>query len=146
MESVFDVNLIARILLTLATLGYAAVTIKADFNKTHATNPAWTPHARFHVVWQILSYSGIGLIALGLIWWSGPLPTERLYLAAALAFVVYAAFFAATLARPIFGGKLYDENGYLPFKAPVGRAEWDVNVTAFTVMSLILIAGFVAIR
>jgi hypothetical protein len=146
MEFAADGNWLARILLTLATLGYGLVTVKADFNKTHATNPAWTPHARFHVVWQILSYSGIGLIALGLIWLSGPMPTERLYLAAALAFVVYAAFFAAALARPVFGGKLYDDNGYLPFKAPIGRAQWDVNVTAFTVFSLILIAGFVAIR
>ena len=46
----------AKILLTLTILGYALVTIKADFNKTHATNPKWTPHARFHVVWQISSY------------------------------------------------------------------------------------------
>jgi hypothetical protein len=146
MEFASDGNWLARILLTLATLGYGAVTIKADFNKTHATNPQWTPHARFHVVWQILSYSGIGLIALGLIWLSGPLPIERLYLAAALALVVYAAFFVAALARPIFGGTLYDNNGYLPFKAPIGRAHWDVNVTAFTVLSLILIAGFLSIR
>jgi len=57
-------QMLARILLTLTTLGYGLATIKADFNKTHATNPAWTPHARFHVVWQILSYSGVGLIAL----------------------------------------------------------------------------------
>ena len=39
-------NLIARILLTLATLGYGFVPVLADFNKTHATNPKWTPHAR----------------------------------------------------------------------------------------------------
>ena len=75
---------IAKILLTLTVLGYALVTIKADFNKTHATNPQWTPHARFHVVWQILSYSGVGLIALYLIWSDGPNPIERLYLAAAI--------------------------------------------------------------
>jgi hypothetical protein len=48
---------IARIFLTLTVLGYALVTVKAVFNKTHATNPKWTPHARFHVVWQILSYA-----------------------------------------------------------------------------------------
>jgi len=29
---------LARILLTLTTLGYGLATIKADFNKTHATN------------------------------------------------------------------------------------------------------------
>ena len=75
----------ARILLTLAALGFSAITIMADLNKTHASNPLWTPHARFHVVWQVLSYSGIGLIALYLIWAGGPMQTERLYLAAALA-------------------------------------------------------------
>ena len=66
----------ARILLTLAALGFSAITIMADLNKTHASNPLWTPHARFHVVWQVLSYSGIGLIALYLICAGGPMQTE----------------------------------------------------------------------
>src|SRR5262245_65375788 len=41
-----DRILIARVLFTLMTAGYAALTVIADFNKTHATNPEWTPHAR----------------------------------------------------------------------------------------------------
>jgi hypothetical protein len=137
---------VARILLTLTVLGYALVTIKADFNKTHATNPKWTPHARFHVVWQILSYAGVGLVALYLIWSDGPAPLERLYLAAALSVAIYGAFFAAVYARPVFGGALYDDNGYLPFKPPVGPPHWrwDVNVTAFTILSTIALAGILA--
>ena len=137
---------VARIFLTLTVLGYALVTIKADFNKTHATNPKWTPHARFHVVWRILSYSGIGVVALYLIWVDGPQPLERLYLAAALSAAIYGAFFAAVFARPMFGGALYDDNGYLPFQAPIGptRWRWDVNVTAFTVLSSIMLVGVVA--
>ncbi len=95
---------IARILLTLTTLGYSGVTIMADLNKTHASNPLWTPHARFHVVWQVLSYSGIGLIALYLIWAPGALAIERLYLAAALSVAVYAGFFGAVFSRPAYGG------------------------------------------
>ena len=75
----FDANLLARILLTLVTLGYGLATVFADFNKTHATNPQWTPHARFHVVWQISSYVGFGLLALALTWWPGPMAIERLY-------------------------------------------------------------------
>jgi hypothetical protein len=67
MSIVFDYNLLARILLTLVTLGYGLATVFADFNKTHATNPQWTPHARFHVVWQICSYVGFVLLALALI-------------------------------------------------------------------------------
>ena len=137
---------LARILLTLATLGYGLATIKADFNNTHATNPAWTGHARFHVVWQILSYSGVGLIALYLIWAGGPLARERLYLAAAFGVAIYGAFFAALFARPLFKGALYDENGYLPFKPPIGPANWrwDLNTTVFAVLSVILLAGAVA--
>ena len=79
MDLSYDHNLLARILLTVMTAGYGLVTIKADFNRTHATNPLWTPHARFHVVWQILSYVGFGLIAFALIWIPGPLYVERLY-------------------------------------------------------------------
>ena len=137
---------LARILLTLTVLGYAVVTIKADFNSTHATNPKWTPHARFHVVWQILSYAGVGLVALYLIWVDGPQPLERLYLAAALSVAIYGAFFAAVLTRPMFGGALYDDNGYLPFRPPVGPGHWrwDVNVTAFTVLSTVALGGILA--
>jgi hypothetical protein len=136
----------ARILLTLSVLGYALVTIKADFNKTHATNPDWTPHARFHVVWQILSYAGVGLVALYLIWIDGPNPTERLWIAAGLSAAVYGAFFAAVVSRPVYGGALYDQNGYLPFRPPIGPAQWrwDVNVTAFTILSTIMLVGMAA--
>ena len=137
--------LTARIILTLAALGYSFITIVADLNKTHAANPLWTPHARFHLVWQVLSYSGLALISFYLIWAGGPLPTERLYLAAAMAVAVYGGFFGAVFTRPMFGGGLYDKNGYLPFKAPIGPWQWDVNVTIFTVTSIILLAGIVAV-
>ena len=143
----FDHLLLARILLTLVTAGYAFATILADFNKTHATNPNWTPHARFHVVWQITSYAGLGILALGLIWWPGSLALERLYLAAGIATIVYLAFFAAVLTMPVYGGGAYDENGYLPFKAPVPLVSprWDVNITIFCVQITILSAAFLAL-
>ena len=147
MSVIYDHNLIARILLTLATLGYAAATILADFNATHATNPKWTPHARFHVVWQISSYIGIGLVALGLIWTPGPLAVERLYLAGALAAAVYAGFFAALFTMPVYGGGAYDNNGYQPFKAPIPliAQRWDVNITVFCAMIAILIGGLLTV-
>jgi hypothetical protein len=129
------------------TTGYGLATIKADFNLTHATNPLWTPHARFHVVWQILSYVGFGLIAFALIWIPGPLYAERLYLVCAFGLVVYGAFFVAFLAMPIYGGKAYDENGYLPFAVHVlGRKRLlDLNATAFSAFLVILIAGALSI-
>jgi hypothetical protein len=143
----FDLNLLARVLLTLATAGYAFVTILADFNSTHATNPRWTPHARFHVVWQISSYAGLGVVALALIWWPGPYSTERLYLVAAMAAMVYGGFFVAVLTMPVYGGGAYDENGYLPFAAPIPivARQWDLNITAFSVLAVLLVAGTLSI-
>ena len=147
MSIAFDHNLVARVLLTLATAGYALGTVIADFNNTHATNPKWMPHARFHVVWQISSYVGLGLGALALIWWPGPLATERLYLAATMAAIVYAAFFVALFAMPAYGGAAYDDNGYQPFAAPVPlfAKAWDVNVTVFCVQIVLLSAGALSI-
>jgi Family of unknown function (DUF6640) len=146
MTIAFDHLLLARILFTVATLGWAAVTVLADFNNTHATNPKWTPHARFHVVWQISSYVGFGLIALALIWWPGPYAVERLYFVALMGAVVYAAFFVALATMPIYGGAAYDDNGYLPFKAPLPliAEKWDLNVTVFSGLVVILVAGTVA--
>ena len=139
---------LARVLFTLTTAGWAVATVIADFNKTHATNPKWTPHARFHVVWQISSYVGFGLLAFALIWWPGPLALERLYLVAAMGVIVYAAFFTALLTMPIYGGSAYDTNGYKPFKAPIPVISnlWDVNVTIFSIQVLLLAGGITAVQ
>jgi hypothetical protein len=138
-----DYGLIARLLLTVVTIGYGFLTILADFNKTHATNPKWTGHARFHVVWQITSYIGFGLLALVLLWWPGPLAMERLYLVAVMSGIVYAAFFIAVFTMPIYGGTAYDANGYQPFDAPLPiiARKWDVNITAFCVHVVLLIGS-----
>ena len=142
-----DRILIARILFTLVTAGWAVATVIADFNKTHAANPKWTPHARFHVVWQISSYVGLGLLSFVLIWWPGPLAIERLWLVALMGVIVYAAFFVALLTMPIYGGAAYDDNGYQPFDAllPIIAKKWDANVTIFCVQLLILAAGIITV-
>ena len=49
MEYIF----ISKVLLTLISIGFALITPLIDFNESHATNPLWTGHARFHLVWQV---------------------------------------------------------------------------------------------
>ena len=140
-------NLIARVLLTLVTLGYSLVPVLADFNKTHATNPLWTPHARFHVVWQVSSYCGIGLIALFLIWSAGP--AAKLWLAVGLAAAMYAGFFATVFAMPRFGGGLADGNGVPPLgTVNLGgqRIVLDANLTVFSVQVALLLLAALLIR
>jgi len=148
MGEVFDGNILARILLTLTVLGYGFVPILADFNKTHATNPLWTPHARFHVVWQVLSYVGIGLLSLILIWSPGPLAVARLYFAAAIGAAIYLSFFATLGSMKLFGGKEYDSNGIQPWPVQIGSMtlKFDANITVFSAVSIILIVGVLLIR
>jgi hypothetical protein len=143
MDVLTDGNLMSRILLTLVTAGYSAVTILADINKTHATNPAWTPHARFHVVWQVSSYAGFGLLALALIWAPGSDAIARLYLAAAFAAVVYAGFFLALFTMKLYGGRTFDNNGYQPFTVRLARRPrlMDLNVAVFSGFAVVLMAA-----
>jgi len=142
-----DQMIAAQALLTLVTLGYSAIPTLADFNKTHATNPQWTPHARFHVVWQVSSYLGVGAISLALIWWPGPLAIERLWLVTGLAVAVYGGFYAALFSMRLYGGMNYDENGYPPvYKIVLGkRIGFDANITAFTIMALLVLGAIAAI-
>lgn len=37
--------LTAKILITIATLGYSAIPAKFDSDKTHVLNPSWDPEA-----------------------------------------------------------------------------------------------------
>jgi hypothetical protein len=85
-------------------------------------------------------------ISASLIWWPGPLAVERLYLAALMGAIVYAAFFIAVVTMPVYGGRAYDDNGYQPFPAPVPlfAKAWDVNITAFSVQLVLLAGGLAA--
>jgi hypothetical protein len=141
MEIFTDGNLMARILLTLVTAGYGVVTILADLNKTHATNPAWAPHARFHVVWQVSSYAGFALLALALIWTPGAYAIARLYLAGMFAATVYAAFFVALFTMKLYGGSAHDGNGNQPLRLRVANRPRliDLNVTVFSGFSFMLL-------
>lgn len=135
-------HLIARVLLTLNTLGYSLGPALADFNQTHATNPLWTSHARYHVVWQVLSYCGFGVVALGLIWIGGPTAVMRLWIAVAMTVAVYVSFFATLAAMPIYGGSVADKNGIAPIATTTiaGRqVVLDVNVTVFCVQVVVLV-------
>lgn len=135
--------LTAKLLLTFVTLGYSLIPAIFDMNATHATNPIWAPHARFHVVWQVVSYVCVAAIALVLIWAPGQLPIERLWLAAALATAAYTGFFAAVFTVAWYGGAHYDVNGVLPYRPPVigSRMAFEVNITIFTTMAIVLTAG-----
>lgn len=138
--------LVAQILLTISTVLITGAPLRADLHPSHATNPLWTPHARFHVVWQVLSYACLGIVNLYLIWFSPGI--EDLVLSAAILGCIIIGFFLTAVNIKRFHGKFYDDNGYVPFARPklFGKSiEMDVNATGFSIFALVLILSMISI-
>lgn len=85
--------------------------MRIDFNRTHATNPRWPGHARFHLVWQNTTVALYAAIEVALVWWSGPHLDGRFYLSAIMVLIPMLGFLAALIARKLYGGTLRDANG-----------------------------------
>ncbi len=54
-----------------------------DANASHAKNPTWVGHARFHVVWFIAMMVALGVVNLYLSWGRKPAQLRDLALSAA---------------------------------------------------------------
>ena len=122
-----------QVMLTLGVLSFAAVASAADLNRTHATNPRWVGHARFHVVWQTITHIGVGAVCLVLTWAPVGPPAWRIGVAMALTVVVLGGFFLALATMRVYDGELADPNGYRPLTGTVAgrRLVLDQNVLLF---------------
>ena len=147
METLYDQTLVPRILFTIVAFMIAVGPIFADFNKTHATNPLWTPHARFHVVWQVLSQNGISLIILYLLWSRSPDYVTHILLAAVLNYVWGASFYTTLATMKLYGGALKDVNGIKPFRFNIFGNIYlvDTNLFGGTILMLINTLGLALI-
>ncbi|MEM9561744.1 MAG: DUF6640 family protein [Actinomycetota bacterium] len=148
MDSVFDQNLAPRLLITLMALAIAVGPMVADFNRTHATNPLWPPHARFHVVWQVLIQTGSSILALVLLWRDSEDYVFHLYLAGAIIYVWIVTFYATLASMRMFDGALRDVNGIEPFRFNVpGRVlEIDTNLFGVTLFAVVNTVAVLLIR
>jgi hypothetical protein len=137
---------LARIALSLLCALQGLATLAIDFNRTHATNPTWTGHARFHVVWQGFSVVLMSVLELALIWFPGHYQKDAFYLAVLLTAVSPAAFVVALAGRKIFGGTLWDPNGIPPVRPTIlgVRRSIDLNVAA-VVAALVCLGIIIAI-
>jgi len=123
------------VLVSVVAAAQALAPALVELNKTHATNPLWTGHARFHLVWQVLSHTLYSGLVLTLVWWSSPCPPERFYLAVALEAGPLLAFLVAMASRHLYGGTLHDPNGVRPFIFRLGerRVELEMNLVLVVV-------------
>ena len=131
-------TLLARLALSSLCALQGIATVAIDLNRTHATNPLWPGHARFHVVWQTFTIALLSVVELVLIWsWR----TDGFYLASLLAALSPIAFLVAFAARRLFGGTLSDPNGIPPARVNLLGAvrSFDMNLVA-VVVALIALA------
>lgn len=140
-----NLQIVSRGLLVALCAFQGIATAAIDLNRTHATNPQWTGHARFHVVWQTASVVLLSVIEIVLVVGPGGRQKERFYLAAILAAVPMFGFFCALVSRHVFGGTLSDTNGMKPLVIRKGGSNLriDLNLVAEIcgVLALAIIAA-----
>ena len=122
--------------MSLAVLMYGVIPLFADLNRTHATNPRWPAHARFHVVAQVFTTASIAMVALWLLWSSGIVRSLGICIAVVLSLCVIGSFFAGADFRNWYGGVLSDKDGGIP-----KLNKFDLNSINFGAAAVLLIAG-----
>ncbi len=128
---------IGQILMTIGILQFGVLPLVADLNRSHATNPQWPAHARFHVVTQVLTSGGVAAAALYFLWSERVEPGLGACIAALLSAVAIGAFFiSAALARR-YGGQVTAGTGV----GAVRVAMIDGNVINFGSAAVIILLG-----
>jgi hypothetical protein len=133
---------IARCLLAVFCGCQAIATPAVDLSRTHATNPAWPRHARFHLVWQVVTVVLMSVLEVALIWWPGPYEEQRFYLTLMVTSVPLLAFLIALIGRTAYDGALSDANGIQPTRLAVfGKIiQFDLNLVVVTAALIVLMA------
>ena len=128
---------VSKVLLTLICIGFGTITPLIDFNESHATNPLWTGHARFHLVWQVNAMIITALLSITLLWFFYSFTNHLIVIL--LNYLWIFSFYATVFGLKLFDGKLNDVNGVPPvFIKILGlRYEIDRNIQAITGVLLV---------
>ena len=128
---------VSKILLTLICVGFGTITPLIDFNESHATNPLWTGHARFHLVWQVNAMIITALLSLALLWFFYSFTNHIIVLL--LNYLWIFSFYATVFGLKLFDGELNDINGVPPVFINLlsQKFEIDRNIQAITGVLLV---------
>jgi hypothetical protein len=136
----------ARLLLSLLNVIQGLATIAIDLNRTHATNPGWPRHARFHLVWQVFSSALLCTLAVSLIWLRGPTAEYNFYLAGILTCIPLMGFLIALISRKVYDGSLSDPNGIYPVRLKFRGLVFSLDMNLVAVLAaFVLLAAIVTV-
>lgn len=93
--------MISKLLLTFGILIYSVGVPILEINTTHVFNPEWTPHARIHEVWQLITNSGIGLLSFWLVWYR-----NKIVFPSVLGILITGGFLLAYIVQDFYGGSM----------------------------------------
>ena len=131
-------HLTGKILISLATVIYGFIPLFVDLGKTHATNPLWTSHARFHVVWQVIIMFFLAIMGLYFLWFSDATQSYSINLPFLFGLIVLGGFLLNVLVRHLYKGTLSDPNG-----VPQIFRKVDANLFGFTLGLVLLVLGYI---
>lgn len=93
--------MINKLLISFGVLIYALGVPILEINSTHVFSPDWTPHARIHEVWQLISNSSIGIFCLWQVW-----VKRKIVIPSILGLVVTGGFLMAYVLQNYYGGSM----------------------------------------
>lgn len=123
-----------QILLTITAFEFFGPIFR-DFNASHAWNPDWDPHARFHLVWQLATMGMSGIANLWLIWFREPFDVRNLWLSVYWQVTTIGGFWVSCLLLSVYGGRVTMPNIHMYIFGI------DENVVVFTVLGVLLVVA-----
>jgi hypothetical protein len=133
----FEILFISKILLTLICIGFGTITPLIDFNESHATNPLWTGHARFHLVWQVNAMIINALLSLVLIWlFYSPVIHLIVIL---LNYLWIFSFLATVIGLRLFDGELNDINGVPPVFIKILGKKYEIDRNLQAILGVLVV-------
>lgn len=121
--------MIQKLLITVCIALYAVGVPILEINETHVFNPDWTPHARIHEVWQLITNSTLGVIALWWLW-----KAQRVIPSAIISLIVTGGFLLAFTMQDLYGGSMKYLDGS-------EKTLFDVNIGVLGFGLAVLLSG-----
>ncbi len=123
--------MVSRLLVTFGALVWGLGVPYLEINDTHVFNPAWTPHARIHEVWQLMTNTSLAGLVIWLAW-----AKQEVVRGATIGLLITGGFLVAFTIRDSYGGSMRFIDGS---EKTVGGL--NIGVLGFSVVAALLVVA-----